>query len=139
MPALAGRDFRIKYSSDGGTTYTAVAGSTQDNFTINTEGIDITDKDDSGVRTFLAGAGNKGTWNMEGGIEGVLKDSTLLAEVADPTSDFLLDFQFELAGIGTFEGTFGISSYNPTGPAGAEAVTFSATLMSSGTPTFTPA
>lgn len=138
MPALAGRDFRIKYSSDG-VTYTAIAGSTSDNFTINVEGIDITTKDDDGVRTFLGGAGNKGTWNMDGGIEGVLKDDTLLARVADPTTDFLEEFELEILGIGTFAGQFGISSFNPTGGMGAEAVTFTANLQSSGTPTYTPA
>lgn len=136
MPAVSGRSLRIKYSSDG-TTYTAITGATSDNFTITVEGIPITDKDDAGVQTFIDGEG--GTWAMEGSVEGILKDDTLMALIADPTSDFTHDFQIDIAGIGTFEGKFGITSFNPTGAEGAEAVTFTANLASSGTITYTAA
>lgn len=135
MAAVAGRALRIKYSSDG-TTYTAIVGSTSDNFTITKEGINITDKDDAGVQTFIDDA--VGTWAMSGGVEGILKDTTILA-LANSTTQFTYDFQVEIAGLGTYEGKFGISSFNPTGAEGAEAVTFTAEIASSGAITFTAA
>lgn len=137
MAAVSGRSLRIKYSSDGGTTYTAITGATSDNFTITIEGVPITDKDDAGVQTFLDD--EVGTWAMEGSIEGILKDDTLMALIADPTGNFTHDFEIDIAGIGTFEGKFGITSFNPTGAEGAEAVTFTANLASSGTITYTTA
>jgi predicted secreted protein len=135
MAALAGRGLRIKYSADG-ITYTAIVGSTSDNFSITKEGINITDKGDAGVQTFIDDA--VGTWAMEGGFEGVLKDATIMALV-NSTTQFTYDFQVDIAGIGTYEGKFGITNFNPTGAEGAEAVTFTATLVSSGTIAFTAA
>jgi len=135
MAAVAGRALRIKYSADG-TTYTAITGATSDNFTITKEGIPITDKDDAGVQTFIDDA--VGTWAMEGGIEGILKDDTIMALVSS-TTQFTYDFEIDIAGIGTFEGKFGITSFNPTGAEGAEAVTFTANIASSGTITYTAA
>ena len=114
MPALAGRALRIKYDSGAGAV--AIVGSTSDNFTITKEGINITDKDDAGVQTFLDDA--VGTWAMEGSIEGILKDDTLMA---------------------LLESTTQVTSFNPTGAEGAEAVTFTANLASSGEITYTPA
>lgn len=136
MAAVSGRSLRIKYSSDG-TTYTAITGATSDNFTITVEGIPITDKDDAGVQTFIDD--EVGTWAMEGSIEGILKDDTIMALIADPTGNFTHDFEVDIAGIGTFVGKFGITSFNPTGAEGAEAVTFTANLASSGTINYTAA
>ena len=135
MAAIAGRKLRIKYSSDG-TTYTAITGATSDGFTITKEGVTITDKDDAGVQTFIDD--EVGTWAMEGTIEGILKDDTILALAADATT-FTHDFEIDIAGIGTFEGKFAITSFNPTGPEGAEPVTFTANLASSGSITYTAA
>lgn len=135
MAALAGRGLRIKYSADG-STYTAIVGSTSDNFSITKEGINITDKGDAGVQTFIDDA--VGTWAMEGGFEGILKDATIMALV-NSTTQFTYDFQVDIAGIGTYEGKFGITNFNPTGAEGAEAVTFTATIVSSGAITFTAA
>lgn len=134
MAAVAGRALRIKYNSGLGAV--AISGATSDNFTITKEGIEITDKDDVGVQTFISDA--VGKWAMEGGIEGVLKDDTLLALMAD-VDQFTYDFEVAIAGIGTFVGEFGISSFNPTGAEGPEAVTFTANLQSSGTITYTAA
>jgi len=135
MAALAGRNLRIKY--DDGSGAVAMVGATSENFTITVEGINITDKDDAGVQTFISDT--KGTWAMEGGIEGVLKDDTLLALIADPTGNFSEDFEIDIAGIGTFTGQFGLTSFNPTGGMGAEAVTFTANIVSNGSITYTAA
>lgn len=133
MAAGAGRKLRIKYSSDGGTTYNAVAGATSDNLTINREGIEITDKDDSGVRTMLA---DTGTFSVDASVEGVLKDDTLLALAMDPTQTDLFDFQIDISDIGTITGDWFLGNFEVTGAEGAEAITFTANLSSSGTMTY---
>lgn len=51
--AISGRSLRI--SRNGST----IAGARTDNFTINNEPIDITDKDNAGWRTLLADAGSR--------------------------------------------------------------------------------
>lgn len=134
MAALAGRALRIKISLDGGTTYTSIVGSTSDNFTITKEGINITDKDDIGVQTFIDDA--VGSWSMEGGWEGVIKDDNLVTFMAD-VGQFTYDAQVAVGGLGTFEGLFGITSMQVTGAEGSEAVTFQGTIVSSGTITYT--
>ena len=57
MAAQSGRDLRIKYDSGGGAA--VIAGARTDSLTINNEMIDITDKDDDGVRTLLDDVGLK--------------------------------------------------------------------------------
>ena len=134
MPAFAGRALRIKISLDGGTTYTAIVGSTSDNFTITKAGIAITDKDDAGVQTFIDDA--VGEWAMSGGFEGICKNDDLLTFMND-VDQFTYDCQIDVGGLGTFEGKFGITSYGVTGAEGTEPGTVSGELASSGTITYT--
>lgn len=134
MTAMAGRAIRIAY--DSGTGAVDIVGSTQDNFEITKEGINVTDKDDSGVQTFLDST--VGTWAMSGGVEGVLKDTTILA-LMDPADSFTYDMEVAVGGLGTYAGKFGITNFSVTGEDGAEAATFSMQIVSSGTITFTPA
>lgn len=136
MAAMAGRALRIKISLDGGTTYTAIVGSTSDNFTITKEGINITDKDDAGVQTFIDDA--VGTWAMEGGWEGIIKDADLI-EFMNDVDQFTYDAEIDVGGLGTYSGKFGIATTQVTGAEGAEAATFQGTIASSGTITFTAA
>lgn len=136
MAATAGRKVRLKYSSNGGTTYTAIAGARTDNLTINREGIDITDKDDAGVRTMLA---EVGVWSMDADLEGVLIDDTILALAADPTTSALFDFQVVVEGLGTFEGSWTLGNFSVSGQDGANPTTFTAAIASSGTITWTAA
>lgn len=132
MAAGSGRDLRIKYDSGGGAT--AIAGARTDNLTINRGGIDITDKDDSGVRTFLDG--ELGTFSVSASVQGVLKDATLVTLAAGQTS---VDEAFEIVviGLGTFAGNFMISSLEVAGEEGENPTTFTANLESSGAVTFT--
>lgn len=134
MAAQAGRKIRIKYDSGAGAA--VIAGARSDNFTINREGIDITDKDDDGVRTMLA---DTGTFSIDATVEGVLTDDTLLALAADPTQTALYDFEIDVSGIGTFVGTWFLGNFSSTGAEGSEPVTFTANIQSSGTPTYTSA
>lgn len=134
MAALAGRDVRIKYDSGAGAA--VIAGARTDSWTLNQGMIDITDKDDDGVRTLL---GEVGTWSISGSLSGVLKDTTLIDLVDDPTASTLLDFEIEMVGIGTWAGDFMITSFEVSGEDGENPATFSCNLESSGTITWTAA
>ena len=134
MAASAGRDLRIKYDSGAGAA--VIAGARSDNFTINREGIDITDKDDSGVRAMLA---ETGTFSIDASVEGVLKNDTLLALAADPTQTALYDFEIDVSGLGTFSGSWFLGNFEVTGAEGTDPTTFTANIQSSGTITYTAA
>lgn len=114
-----------------------IAGAQTDSITINNEMIDITDKGDAGTRTYLDDIGVK---SMSLSCEGVLKDDTL-AGLARNTGEgtALHDFEIEVGGIGTYSGSFGIASFEMSGAEGAEAMTFTSTLESSGAITFVAA
>jgi len=122
MAAVAGRSVRIALGA------TDIAGAKMDGLTINREHIDITDKDDAGIRTLLDGIG---THSVEMTVSGVIKGSTLIAWAEDET-DVLNTMTFDIATIGSYTGSFGISTFEHSGGEGAEAGTFSATFVSSG-------
>jgi predicted secreted protein len=128
MAAISGRKLRIKRGS------TAIAGARSDSITINNEPIDITDKDDAGWRTMLADVGVR---SIDCEVEGILTDSTFLALAVGTASALLEAYTIELDGIGDFTGNFFLASFAVTGEQ-ADATTFTASLQSSGTITFTP-
>lgn len=119
--ALSGRSVRI--SRDG----VAIVGARTDSITINNEPLDITDKDDAGWRTLLADAGLR---SVSCEIEGVLKDSTLLAAaVGTATSTLLKECVVTISGLGTLTGDFYLQNLQAGGEQG-DVVTFTATLES---------
>lgn len=130
MAGMSGRAIRIKVSGDNGLTYTAVEGSTSDNFSITREGILITDKDDLGVQTFIDG--DIASWAMSGGFEGILKTGTIM-EVYNSTTQFTLDCQILVGGLGTYTGKFGFTDCSVTGADGTDPATISGNIVSSGT------
>jgi TP901-1 family phage major tail protein len=125
--AISGRKLRI--SRDG----TAIVGARTDSVTINSEPIDITDKDDAGWRTLLADTGLR---SLSCEVEGVLKDATLLGVSVGTASLLLEQCVAEIDGIATFTGDFWLQSL-ALGAEQADAVTFTATLESAGTVTAT--
>jgi TP901-1 family phage major tail protein len=125
--AISGRKLRI--TRDGVT----IVGARTDNFTISNEPIDITDKDDAGWSTSLADAGLR---SIEADVEGVLKDATLITNATGSTSLLLKSCVLEAEGIATFTGDFYLNSVEIGGEQ-EDAVTFSATLSSSGAITAT--
>ena len=129
MAKTAGRKVRIK---SGGT---AIAGALTDALTINREHIEITDKDDAGIRTFLD---EIGTFSMSMTCSGRL-DGLVLLNIAEDPTDVLNSFVFEIESVGTFTGNFGITTFEIGGEDGANAATFSATFESSGTITWAAA
>jgi TP901-1 family phage major tail protein len=128
MAAISGRKLRVKRGS------TAIAGARSDSITINNEPIDITDKDDAGWRTMLADVGVR---SIDCEVEGVLQDSTFLALAVGTASALLEAYTLEIDGIGDFTGNFYLASFAVTGEQ-ADATTFTASIQSSGTITFTP-
>jgi len=128
MAAISGRKVRIKRGS------TAVAGARADSFTINNEPIDIHEKDDAGWRKFLADVGVR---SIDADVEGILEDSTFLALAVGTASALLESYTLEVDSIGDFAGNFFLASFAVTGEQ-ADATTFTASIQSSGTITFTP-
>ena len=128
MAAEAGRDLRIKYASDG-STYVVVAGARTDSMTFNNEAIDITDKDDAGVRTYLDEIGVK---SMSLSCTGVATASTFSALAAAASGGTALhSFQVEMGSFATYTGLFFITSFEATGEQ-ADTITFTLSLESSG-------
>jgi TP901-1 family phage major tail protein len=123
MAALSGRKLRIKRGS------TAIAGARSDSITINNEPIDITDKDDSGWRTYLADVGVR---SIDCEVEGVLDDATFLALAVGTSSALLEAYTIDIIGLGEFTGNFYLASFALTGEQ-ADATTFTASIQSSGT------
>lgn len=128
MTAFVGRKALFK---KGLTTVAAVR---TRSMTLGNEVVDITSDDDNGFRTMLAEPGNK---TLDLTVEGVFKDATMLT-VAMSTSDILEAFSILFPTIGTIAGDFVVTSFE-AGAAYNEAGTFSCSLQSSGTFTFTPA
>ena len=127
MTARAGRTLRI--SVDTGSGMQVVAGARTDSFNISAEGIDVTSKDDVGVRRMLP---DIGTWSWEATVEGVLENDRLLENMLDTTRSTLLPTSIAVGGLGTMTGDVFFSGFETSGAEGAEAVTFTVTLQSSG-------
>jgi TP901-1 family phage major tail protein len=128
MAAESGRDLRIEY--DSGTGFAVVAGARTDSLTFNNEAIDITDKDDSGVRTYLDDIAVK---SMSLSCTGVATASTFSALAAAAASSAALhDFRVAFGSFATYTGSFFITSFEATGEQ-ADTITFTLSLESSGT------
>lgn len=132
MAASAGRNLLIAY--DSGLGAVDILGQTTGSITVNREPIDITTKDDDGVRTLLA---DLGTFAVDIAMEGIMKDTVLAALGFDDAPTALYDFDITIGGLGTLTGTWFLGNFEVTGEDGANAITFSTTLMSSGPVVFT--
>ncbi len=129
MAASKGRSLLIKRGS------TVIAGVRSKGVAINNEPIDITSDDDLGYRTLLTEAG---TMSIDLSVEGVSKDATLLTlAAAGGTGLMLTNVTVEYPDGGIIAGNFFLNSFENTGPYN-EAVTFTASLQSSGAFTYTP-
>ena len=135
MAAIAGRDVRVYYRTSTAGTYTLIAGAKTESFTINNEPIDITDKDDAGVRTLLDDIGTK---NVDMSVEGVLVTDTYL-KLANGAGQgtALHQFKFDGASHGDLEGSWFINSFQAEGTEGTDPTTFTMALQSGGAISFT--
>ena len=135
MAAEKGRAFLIK-RGDGATSeiFTSVAGMRSTSLTINNEMVDITSKDDAGIRLLLADGGVRSI-TISG--SGVFTDSAGELLIQTSALDMTLDnYEIVFESGDKFGGAFQVTSYERAGEHNGE-VTYSLTLESSGTITFT--
>lgn len=125
MAALVGR--RVTFTPTSGGV--AVIGARTKSITLSNEGVDITSDDDDGFRTFLAADPAQRSIDMS--IEGVLKDDALIQLASEGGSNLISEYTLNIDGIGAFTGDFYFGSLELGAPYN-EAVTFSATVQSSG-------
>ena len=127
MPALLGRKVRIQRSADGSDPWTTIAGARSDSITFNRGEVDITDKDDDGIRTLL---GDVALVSVDMSVEGVFFDETLITDALNANTA-LFNFRISIEGVGTVTGTWFLSNVEIGAPHD-NATTFSARIMSSG-------
>lgn len=111
-----------------------VAGARGKTVTINNEPIDITTDGDDGFRTLLS---DPATRSIDLSIEGVTKDTTLLSAATAGTPVLLSGYELRFEGIGVVASDFYLANVEYGAPYN-EAVSFTASLQSSGEFTFTP-
>lgn len=128
MAANVGRNFTIDKAG------TAIAGVRTKTVTFNGEPIDVTTDDDSGFRTLLATVGQK---SIDMSVEGITKDDTLRQAALSGSSLLLTDVTVSYANGDALSGDFFLNSLEETGTYN-DAITFTASLQSSGTFTYTP-
>ena len=138
MAAQKGSAMLLKVDISG--TATTVAGLRSTSITMNDEAVDVTTKDDSGVRQLLAGGGVQ-SFSASG--SGVFTDSVSEAAVrtayeAQRTGGTFTDFDIIVPDFGTFAGPMMISSIEYAGEYNGE-VTYTISLESAGTFAFTAA
>lgn len=127
MAARSGRDLLIKRNN------TVIAGVRTKGVAINREPVDITNDDDDGWRAVLAQPGEK---QIDLTVGGVTKDDVLRA-VAFTEPGIFEDMTLEYPDGSVIAGDFFLANYNESGEYN-DAITFEATLQSSGVFTYTP-
>ena len=128
MAASSGRELLIKKGAS------VIAGVRTKTVTINGEPIDVTTDDDSGFRTLLA---DPATRSIDLSVEGITKDASLRAIVAGAGPQLLTDITIEYPNGDVISGDFYLVSVEESGEY-QDAVTFTASLQSSGAFTYTP-
>jgi len=147
MAAQKGKDILMKINTTG-STFVTVGGLRSTSITLNDESVDITNKDSLGTRTLLAGAGVNSV-SISG--SGVFTDSTSEVLVrtsfaaqqnssdgASAQTPAFKNFQFLVTGLGTYTGSFQITSIEYAGEFNGEA-TYSMSFESAGYITFAAA
>ncbi len=136
MAAKIGREFLIKKGA------TVLAGVRTKAFSFAGEPVDVTTDDDTGFRTLLAESGQEA---LDISVEGLTKDTILRAAALTGTAGLMLtDITLEFPKTGTqvtsgdkIAGSFFLASLEESGTYN-DAMTFSASLQSSGAWTYTP-
>jgi TP901-1 family phage major tail protein len=133
--AKIGRELLIKKAG------TVLAGVRTKSFSFAGEPVDVTTDDDTGFRTLLAESGQEA---IDISVEGLTKDLVLRQAALGSGSLMLTDVTLEFPKTGTqavsgdtISGNFFLSSLEESGTYN-DAMTFSASLQSSGAWTYTP-
>ena len=125
MTASIGRNVTLTWGGAG------IAGVKEKSFTLNNEPIDITSDDDGGWRTILDEPGQK---QVDLKVSGVTKDGQLIADWFANSLRQAAVLAYENGA--TISGDFFLSEYSDKGNF-KDAVSFDATLMSTGTIVYT--
>lgn len=134
MPALIGR--KVRFKKGPVLTAVGIVGAQDDQTTMNNTEVDITDKDDNGYRTLLD---DWGVRSIDITVTGVMKDDDLIDTVTSSTGSVLLqEYVLDMDAFGEITGDFWLQSVQ-LGATTSEGVSFTATFLSSGEYTFTPA
>ncbi len=131
MGAFVGR--KVTFSPTGAGA--PVTGMRTKSITINNEPIDITTDDDSGFRTLLTDDPAQRSISMS--VEGITKDDELIKLATAGGSNLISEYTMTFPGLGTITGDFFIGTIELGAPYN-EAVTFTATIESSGEFVYTP-
>jgi TP901-1 family phage major tail protein len=135
MAKHAGKLITIAIETSTPGTYALFGGLTQKSVRMNGSAIDITDSDSTDLWTELLDGG--GVKSMEVSGSGRFNDDAAIERARLLFMTGALEaFRFFVPSWGTFEGQFAITSLEFGGSHDSE-VTFSATFMSSGKPTWT--
>lgn len=136
MAKYKGRELRIKVrTSTGPDVFAVVGGIRTESMTINSETVDVTDKDGNGWRELLQGAGITSMSLKGSGVvsdNAVFTDKIMVAKMAD--THLVLKIESGLGDV--WQGTFAIPSVERSGEYNKEE-NFSITLESAGTITYT--
>lgn len=131
LNAFAGRDV-LFYVGDGQSGAKICARSKT--LTIGSESIDITQDCDGAFRKLMDEPASR---FLDMAVEGVITQDDWLKQALDTSSNvFLKEYTLVIPGIGSITGDFFISNFELGAPYN-EAVTFSATVQSSGEWTYT--
>jgi TP901-1 family phage major tail protein len=133
MTAFVGRKAVLSF----GTPLVAIAALRTKTMTLGNEVIDVTSDDDAGFRALLDDPGTK---TLDMSFEGVTKDVASLNSlitIAMSGTDIVDTFSILFPSIGTMAGPFALTSFEIGAPYN-EGSTFSASIQSAGTFTWTP-
>lgn len=136
MAKYKGRELRIKVrTSTGPDVFAVVGGIRTESMTINSETVDVTDKDGNGWRELLEGAGITSMSLKGSGVvsdNAVFTDHIMVAKMANTH----LHLKIESGAGDVWTGTFAIPSVERSGEYNKEE-NFSITLESAGAITYT--
>lgn len=104
-------------------------------FTINNNPVDVTSDDDSGYRQLLEESGEK---QIDISLEGVTKDDTLIEAATGTGQTLINECTIELPSGATITGDFRFNNLE-LGATYNDAITFTATVQSTGEFTYSPA
>lgn len=142
MPSLQGRLLLIKHG-DGASpeVFTTIAGLRDTSLTVNETAVDVTSKDDSGIRQLLVTGNVLRSMTVTG--TGVFTDVAIMNTIRDAViAGTNENYQVVIPGTsiagGTYEGGFRITSFEESGAHDGE-VQYSITLESTNATTFTDA
>jgi len=129
MAANLGRNLLLK------TSTTVIAGVRTKGVSLNKEPVDVTTDDDSGYRTLLSEAGQV---SLDLSLDGITKDDELRASILGGTTMTLTDVTLEYPNGDVLSFTEVMLTSLEESGAYNDAITFTATLQSSGEWTYTP-